>query len=81
MDQKGSKNKQGNFGVLMVILLFVIVGGFSFLWQQSLLSNIERQNEEIMSRLQQQIDLLKNKVDQQSNCQTTLSGQKNGTKN
>lgn len=81
MDQKFfRKSNRGNFSISIVILIFVLIGGIGFLWQQNLLSLIQRQNEEIISRLQQQIDLLKNKVEK-SNCQTTLSGQKNATKN
>lgn len=74
MDQKNFRRAPvGNFSVSVVVLIFVIIGGFGFLWQQKLLSTIERQNEEIISRLEQQIDLLKSKIDQQSGGQTTLS--------
>jgi hypothetical protein len=50
--------KQGNYSAVAILVLIVIAVS-SFMWQQHLLSAIQRQNDEIISQLQTQIDFLK----------------------
>ncbi|MCX6784651.1 MAG: hypothetical protein NTV81_01795 [Candidatus Komeilibacteria bacterium] len=60
MSQQRDLRKRNGRAIIIFILVTIAVIGF--VWQQRILSIIERQNEEIIAQLEQQIAFLKSEL-------------------